>query len=66
LVCRYDEHALLADVVPEISGFDFAAFGLRVGRALGNHHGVFDHIYLFNPYEGRKVLQVYPIRAGDS
>jgi hypothetical protein len=66
LVCRYDEHALLADVVPEISSFDFATFGLRVGRALGNHHGVFDHIYLFNPYEGRKVLQVYPIGAGNS
>ena len=66
LVCRYDEQALLAGVVPETSGFDFAAFGLRVGRALSNDYGVFDRIFLFNPYEARKVLQVYPMRGGES
>jgi hypothetical protein len=63
LVCRYDEQALLADVVPETSVFDFAAFGLKVGLALNNDCGVFDRIFLFNPYEARKVLQVYPMRA---
>ena len=66
LVCRYDEQALLAGVVPETSGFDFAGFGLRVGRALSNNSGVFDRIFLFNPYEARKVLQVYPMRAVES
>jgi hypothetical protein len=45
------------------SSFDFAAFGLRVGRALSNDSGVFDRIFLFNPYEARKVLHVYPMRA---
>jgi hypothetical protein len=66
LVCRYDEQALLAGVVPETSGFDFAGFGLRVGRALSNDYGVFDRIFLFNPYEARKVLQVYPMRGVES
>ena len=60
LVCRYSEHALLADLAPETSRFDFAVFALRVGRALANEHGVFNRIFLFNPYGARKVLQVYP------
>lgn len=64
LVCCYNEQALLAHAAPEVLRFDFAAFVLRVGRALANEHGVFDRIFLFNPYEGRKVLQVYPTRAG--
>ena len=63
LVCRYDEQALLAGVVPETSGFDFAGFGLRVGRTLSNNSGIFNRIFLFNPYEARKVLQVYPMTA---
>jgi hypothetical protein len=62
LVCRYSEHALLADLAPETSRFDFAAFALRVGRALADEHGVFNRIFLFNPYEAQKVLQVYPSR----
>jgi len=60
LVCRYSEQALLADVTPGASRFDFAAFALRVARALANEHGVFNRIFLFNPYEAQKVLQVYP------
>jgi hypothetical protein len=62
LVCRYNEQALLADVAPDSSRFDFAAFALRVGRALANDHGVFNRIFLFNPYEAQKVLRVYPFR----
>ncbi len=31
---------------------------------LGSDHGVFNRIFLFNPYEVRKVLQVYPVRVG--
>jgi hypothetical protein len=60
LVCRYSEQALLADVAPGASRFDFAAFALRVARALASEHGVFNRIFLFNPYEAQKVLQVYP------
>jgi hypothetical protein len=60
LVCRYSEQALLADVAPVASRFDFAAFALRVSRALANEHGVFNRIFLFNPYEAQKAVQVYP------
>ena len=62
LVCRYSEQTLLADVAPGASRFDFAAFGLRVSRALANEHGIFNRIFLFNPYEAQKVLRVYPTR----
>ena len=60
LVCRYSEQALSADVAPGASRFDFAAFALRVARALANEHGVFNRVFLFNPNEAQKVLQVYP------
>jgi hypothetical protein len=62
LICRYNEQVLLADVALGSLRFDFAAFASRVGRALANEHGVFSRIFLFNPYEAPKVLQVYPIR----
>lgn len=61
LVCRYSEQALLADLAPA-ARFDFAAFALRVSRALASEHGVFNRIFLFNPYEAQKVLRVYPTR----
>jgi hypothetical protein len=60
LICRYSEQALLADVALGASRFDFAAFALGVAGALANEHGVFNRIFLFNPYEAQKVLQVYP------
>jgi hypothetical protein len=60
LVCRYSEQALLADVAPGFSRFDFAGFALRVRRALASEHGVFNRIFLYNPYEAQKVFQVYP------
>ena len=49
LVCRYSEHALLADLAPETARFDFAAFALRVGRALADEHGVFNRVSLSRP-----------------
>jgi hypothetical protein len=47
-------HALLADLI--------LRYSRCVGRALANEHGIFNGIFLFNPYEAQKVLQVYPSR----
>ena len=42
------------------SRFDFTAFALGVARAPANEHGVFNRIFLFNPYGAQKAVQVYP------
>lgn len=64
LVCYYSDEALLYDTPERAPGFDFAAVASKVADALANDHGIFNRVFLFNPYEARKVLQVYPVRVG--
>lgn len=63
LVCHYSDESLLYDTPARAPGFDFAAVASKVAEALANHHGVFNRVFLFNPYAGRKVVQVYPARV---
>ena len=64
LVCRYCDEALLYNTPARTPGFEFAAVASRVADVLADDHGVFNRIFLFNPYDARKVLQVYPVRVG--
>src|SRR2546429_684371 len=64
LVCHYCDEALLYNTPARAPGFEFAAVASKVANVLGNDHGVFNRVSLFNPYEVRKVLQVYPFRVG--
>jgi len=64
LVCHYCDEALLYNTAARTPGFEFAAVASRVAEVLADDHGIFNRIFLFNPYEARKVLQVYPVRAG--
>ena len=64
LVCHYCGEALLYNTPARTPGFEFAAVASRVAEVLADDHGIFNRIFLFNPYEARKVLQVYPARAG--
>jgi len=61
LVWHYCDEALLYNTLPGAPEFDFAAVASRVANVLANDHGVFNRIFLFNPYDARKVLQVYPV-----
>lgn len=63
LVCHYSDEALLYNTPAHAPGFDFASVGSRVANVFAKDHGVFNRIFLFNPYEARKVLQVYPARV---
>ena len=64
LVCHYCDEALLYNTPVGAPGFDFAAVASKVARALEHDHGVFNRVFLFNPYQARKVFQVYPVRVG--
>jgi len=64
LVCHYCDEALLYNTPLNAPGFDFAAVASRVAQVVADDHGVFNRIFLFNPYEPRKVLQVYPVGVG--
>ena len=64
LVCHYCDEALLYNTPARAPGFEFAALAARVANVLANDLGVFNRVFLFNPYEVRKVLQVYPFRVG--
>jgi hypothetical protein len=65
LVCHYCDEALLFNTPARAPRFDFAAVASKVASALEHDHGVFDRVFLFNPYEARKVFQVYPVRIGN-
>ena len=65
LVCHYCDEALLFNTPARAPRFDFAAVASKVASALEHDHGVFDRVFLFNPYEARKVFQVYPVRIGE-
>ena len=65
LVCHYRDEALLHDTPSHAPDFDFTAIALRVAQVLANDAEVFDRIFLFNPYEVPKVIQVYPARIGN-
>ena len=64
LVCHYCDEALMYNTPARAPGFEFAAVASRVANVLANDLGVFNRVFLFNPYEVRKVLQVYPFRVG--
>jgi len=64
LVCHYCDKALLHNAPARAPGFEFIAVASEVANVLANDHGVFNRIFLFNLYEVRRVLQVYPVRFG--
>jgi hypothetical protein len=63
LVCHYCDEALLYNAPAGVPGFDFGAVASKVASAIEQDHGVFNRVFLFNPYEARKVFQVYPARV---
>lgn len=62
LICECSDRALFASN-PEFLSFDFGAFAARVARVLATNHGIFNRVFLFNPYDARKVMQIYPTRS---
>ena len=66
LVCHYCDEALLHNSPSHGPDFDFTAIASRVSHVLANDDKVFDRIFLFNPYEVPKVIQVYPARIGNA
>ena len=65
LVCECSDLALFASN-PEFRSFDFGAFAARLARVLASNHGIFNRIFLFNPYDARKVVQVYATRSANA
>lgn len=66
LVCHYCDEALLLNTPSHAPELDFTAIASRVAHVLANDDEVFDRIFLFNPYEVPKVIQVYPARIGNA
>jgi hypothetical protein len=60
LLCHYDDEALLYNSPIRTAGFGYADLAAKVAEALAYDHGVFDKIFLFHPWESKKVMQVYP------
>jgi hypothetical protein len=60
LLCYYCDEALLHNTPIHTIGFGFPELTIRVVQALASDHGVFDRIFIYNPYENCKVVQVYP------
>jgi hypothetical protein len=60
LVCHYDDKALLYNTPIHTVGFGYADLAAKVADALAYNHGVFDKVFLFHPWESKKVMQVYP------
>jgi len=63
LVCHYDDEALLHNTPIKGVGFSFTDLAKEVAKALSQDHGVFDRIFLQDPWENPKVVQVYPAVA---
>jgi len=62
LLCYYCDEALLHNTPFDGVDFGFPELSARVAQALASGRGVFDRIFIYNPYEGRKVVQVYPTK----
>jgi hypothetical protein len=62
LICHHGDPTVLYSTPPDAPALDFAAIAARVSHTLVKDHNVFDRIFLFNPYEVPKVIQVYPAR----
>jgi hypothetical protein len=60
LLCYYSDEALLYNTPTHAPGFDFTKVAGTVAEALAVDNGVFDKIFLSNPYEKCKVMQVFP------
>ncbi len=60
LLCHYDDEALLYNSPIHTVGFGYADLAAKVAEVLAQDRGVFDKIFLFHPWESRKVMQVYP------
>jgi hypothetical protein len=61
LVCHYDDNALFHNTSINGLGFGYPEAAHEVARALGaENHGLFDKIFLHNPWETPQVIQVYP------
>ncbi len=60
LLCYYCDEALLYNTPTEAHDFNFAELTRQVAQVVANDHGVFDKIFLFNPYERQQVVQIYP------
>jgi hypothetical protein len=60
LLCYYCDEALFYNTPIEAPGVDFEILASRIAGVLASDPGVFNKIFLFNPYEHRKVIQLYP------
>ena len=60
LLCHYGDEALLCNTPINTVGFGYADLAANVAEALAREHGEFDKVFLFHPWESRKVMQVYP------
>ena len=60
LLCHYDDEALLYNTPIDTVDFGYADLAKKVAETLAGDPGVFDKIFLFHPWEDRKVMQVYP------
>jgi hypothetical protein len=61
LLCHYDNEALLYNTPVQAVGFGYEDLVAKVAEVLAQGHGVFNRIFLFHPWESRKVAQVYPV-----
>ena len=61
LVCHYDDNAMFYNTSINGIGFGYQEAAQEVARALiAENNGVFDRIFLHNPWETPQMMQVYP------
>jgi hypothetical protein len=60
LLCHYDDDALQYNTPIHTVDFGYADLAAKVREAFAHNHRVFDKIFLFHPWENKKVMQVYP------